>query len=145
MSFPPYSGSHSETQPLFSIEQTELIRRLRNSGITKEQVVQAFETFERIDEDLGTLYTIPKPLPQIRGSTSLYTCQTTTASSSTAERTLHNEHGRKRRYSNSTEVSDSVTSEEGSDITAGHFVGKRNSVEGVDGEVNDIEESEYTK
>ncbi|CAE1316901.1 unnamed protein product [Acanthosepion pharaonis] len=44
---------------MFTIEQIELIRRLRNSGITKEQVVEAFERFDRIDQELGHLYTVP--------------------------------------------------------------------------------------
>lgn len=38
---------------LFSIEQWELIRRLRNSGINKEQICQAFDDLERVDRDLG--------------------------------------------------------------------------------------------
>lgn len=38
---------------LFTIEQIELIRRLRSSGITKEQVVQAFEQLDRLDVELG--------------------------------------------------------------------------------------------
>ncbi|XP_023237790.1 uncharacterized protein LOC111636719 [Centruroides sculpturatus] len=38
---------------LFTIEQIELIRRLRSSGITKEQVVQAFEQLDRLDIELG--------------------------------------------------------------------------------------------
>ncbi|XP_041358370.1 homeobox-containing protein 1-like isoform X2 [Gigantopelta aegis] len=146
MPFPTISGSQPEMQPLFSIEQAELIRRLRNSGITKEQVVQAFESFERIDEDLGMLYTIPKSLAQVCTSPSLYTCQTTTASSSTVERALHSEHGRKRRHSNSTEVSDSVTSEEGNDVIAANCVSRRNSIAGVDGDVNnDAEDFEYIR
>lgn len=44
---------------MFSIEQIELIRRLRNSGITKEQVVEAFDSLDRIDGELGTLYNTP--------------------------------------------------------------------------------------
>lgn len=44
---------------MFSIEQIELIRRLRNSGITKEQVIEAFESLDRIDGELGTLYNYP--------------------------------------------------------------------------------------
>lgn len=52
------------TQPTFTIEQIELIRRLRNSGLTKEQVVQAFESLERVDAELGNLYTVPMSLSQ---------------------------------------------------------------------------------
>ncbi|XP_015911265.1 homeobox-containing protein 1 isoform X2 [Parasteatoda tepidariorum] len=38
---------------LFTIEQIELIRRLRNSGITKEQVSMAFDQMDRLDVELG--------------------------------------------------------------------------------------------
>lgn len=38
---------------LFTIEQIELIRRLRNSGITKEQVAMAFDQMDRLDIELG--------------------------------------------------------------------------------------------
>ncbi|XP_054707708.1 homeobox-containing protein 1-like [Uloborus diversus] len=38
---------------LFTIEQIELIRRLRNSGITKEQVAMAFDQMDRLDAELG--------------------------------------------------------------------------------------------
>lgn len=44
---------------LFSIEQWELTRRLRNSGLSKEQVCQAFDDLERMERDLGSLYSIP--------------------------------------------------------------------------------------
>lgn len=38
---------------LFTIEQIELIRRLRASGITRDQVVLAFEQLDRLDGELG--------------------------------------------------------------------------------------------
>lgn len=44
---------------LFSIEQWELIRRLRNSGLTKEQVCQAFDDLDRMDQELGSFYNVP--------------------------------------------------------------------------------------
>ncbi|KAG8192803.1 hypothetical protein JTE90_019119 [Oedothorax gibbosus] len=50
---------------LFTIEQIELIRRLRNSGITKEQVSMAFDQMDRLDVELGS-----KP-PTARGHYSL--------------------------------------------------------------------------
>lgn len=46
-------------QPLFTIEQFELIRRLRNSGVTKEQIQGAFEMLERLDRELGPIFTVP--------------------------------------------------------------------------------------
>ena len=44
---------------LYSIEQWELIRRLRNSGLSKEQIGQAFDDLDRIEQDLGTIYNLP--------------------------------------------------------------------------------------
>ncbi|XP_076085447.1 homeobox-containing protein 1-like isoform X2 [Mytilus galloprovincialis] len=44
---------------MFSIEQIELIRRLRNSGITKQQVIEAFDSLDRIDGELGSLFDVP--------------------------------------------------------------------------------------
>jgi hypothetical protein len=46
----------------FSIEQWELIRRLRNSGLTKEQLANAYDDLDKIEQDLGPLYTIPSNL-----------------------------------------------------------------------------------
>lgn len=53
---------------LFSIEQWELIRRLRNSGISKEDIIQAFDELDRIERDLGSIYDIPMAKPS-SGST----------------------------------------------------------------------------
>ncbi|XP_013421018.1 homeobox-containing protein 1 [Lingula anatina] len=44
---------------LFTIEQIELIRRLRNSGISKDQLVRAFDSMERLDRELGPAYSTP--------------------------------------------------------------------------------------
>ncbi|RNA25115.1 von Willebrand factor type EGF and pentraxin domain-containing 1, partial [Brachionus plicatilis] len=44
---------------LFSIEQWELTRRLRNSGLTKDQVCQAFDDLDRMDKEFGSLYNVP--------------------------------------------------------------------------------------
>lgn len=49
---------------LFSIEQWELLRRLRNSGLTKEQIGQAFDDLAKIEQDLGSMYNIPTSLIQ---------------------------------------------------------------------------------
>ena len=46
-------------QPMFTIEQFELIRRLRNSGVTKEQILQAFDSLDRLDRELGAIYSVP--------------------------------------------------------------------------------------
>lgn len=44
---------------LFTIEQWELIRRIRNSGLTKEQLCQAYDDLDRVERELGTIYNLP--------------------------------------------------------------------------------------
>ena len=56
------ANSAQQQQSLFTIEQIELLRRLRNSGIQKEQIVAAFESLDRMDRELGPVYTIPVTL-----------------------------------------------------------------------------------
>lgn len=41
---------------LFTVEQVELIRRLRSSGITREQVLIAFTELERLEAEFGRSY-----------------------------------------------------------------------------------------
>lgn len=53
---------------MFTIEQIELIRRLRNSGVTKEQVVQAFDSLDRLDRELGSLYNVPRTSASIQNN-----------------------------------------------------------------------------
>ncbi|KAJ8307954.1 hypothetical protein KUTeg_014494 [Tegillarca granosa] len=53
---------------MFTIEQIELIRRLRNSGITKEQVVKAFDSLERLDKEFGSLYNVPRTSASIQNN-----------------------------------------------------------------------------
>ncbi len=56
------AGTAQQQQSLFTIEQIELLRRLRNSGIQKDQIVAAFESLDRMDRELGPVYTIPVTL-----------------------------------------------------------------------------------
>ena len=49
----------SPGQSMFTIEQFELIRRLRNSGVSKEQILQSFDSLERLDRELGAIYNVP--------------------------------------------------------------------------------------
>lgn len=48
--------------PLYTVEQLELIRRLRNSGISKDDIINAFDSFDRLDRELGPVYNIPVTL-----------------------------------------------------------------------------------
>ncbi|XP_077497375.1 uncharacterized protein LOC144107991 isoform X4 [Amblyomma americanum] len=55
---------------LFTIEQIELIRRLRASGITRGQVMLAFEQLDRLDMELGSTApcpVMPALMPRGRG------------------------------------------------------------------------------
>ena len=54
---------------MFSIEQWELVRRLKNSGLTKEQLFQAYDDLDRIEADLGQLYNVPTSNASTNNST----------------------------------------------------------------------------
>lgn len=56
------SVQHNAASPLYTVEQLEMIRRLRNSGISKEDIVNAFNSFDRVDRELGPVYNIPVSL-----------------------------------------------------------------------------------
>ena len=62
-------NSISNMKQKFTVEQFELIRRLRNSGVTCQQIIESFQAFERIDAELGALFANPIQ-PQI-GSQSI--------------------------------------------------------------------------
>lgn len=47
---------------IFTVDQLELIRRLRNSGLTKEQVLCAFDSFECLDSNVNKSLNIPMTL-----------------------------------------------------------------------------------
>jgi len=67
MTAPPLNGT--VTPPaLYTVEQLELIRRLRNSGISREDVANAFDTFDRLDRELGPVYNIPVTLVSLQSS-----------------------------------------------------------------------------
>jgi len=54
---------------LFTIEQWELIRRIRNSGLTREQLCQAYDDLDRVERDLGTIYNLPFNLTESNSNT----------------------------------------------------------------------------
>ena len=39
-----------------SVEQWELLRRLRNSHLTKKQIIRAYDELDRLDRELGNLF-----------------------------------------------------------------------------------------
>lgn len=46
-----------------SVEQWELLRRLRNSHLTKKQILRAYDELDRLDRELGNLYNTSTVLP----------------------------------------------------------------------------------
>jgi predicted XRE-type DNA-binding protein len=46
---------------MFTVEQWELTRRLRLTGLTKEQVCQAFDDLDKMEKDLSCLFTTLSP------------------------------------------------------------------------------------
>ncbi|XP_064626569.1 homeobox-containing protein 1-like [Lineus longissimus] len=56
------TSSMATNQPLFTVEQIDLLRRLRNSGMTKEQIIHGFDGLERLDREFGMTYNVPASL-----------------------------------------------------------------------------------
>ncbi|KAG9355647.1 hypothetical protein JZ751_000485 [Albula glossodonta] len=52
-----------EVEPRYTIEQIDLLQRLRLSGMTKPQIVQALESLERLDSDHRAPYCDPHATP----------------------------------------------------------------------------------
>ncbi|UJR28240.1 hypothetical protein I4U23_009490 [Adineta vaga] len=54
-----------------SVEQWELLRRLRNSHLTKTQIIRAYDELDRLDRELGNLFSsAPPPSYSINNSSS---------------------------------------------------------------------------
>ena len=51
----------SSTSLQLSVEQWELLRRLRNSHLTKTQIIRAYDELDRLDRELGNLFNIAPP------------------------------------------------------------------------------------
>ena len=58
----------SKSSILFTIEQWELIRRLRNSGLNKEHLCQAYDDLERIERELGSVYDVHNDVTNVNNS-----------------------------------------------------------------------------
>lgn len=52
-----------EVEPRYTIEQIDLLQRLRQSGMTKPQIIHALESLERLDPDHRQLYCEPHAAP----------------------------------------------------------------------------------
>lgn len=87
-----------------SVEQWELLRRLRNSHLTKTQIIRAYDELDRLDRELGNLFNtahsssstnlIPPPDPV--SPTTMITQQISPTSSSLSN---NNNHTNKRSHS----------------------------------------------
>jgi hypothetical protein len=51
----------SLTSLQLSVEQWELLRRLRNSHLTKTQIIRAYDELDRLDRELGNLFNNKAP------------------------------------------------------------------------------------
>jgi hypothetical protein len=51
----------SSTSLQLSVEQWELLRRLRNSHLTKVQIIRAYDELDRLDRELGNLFNTAPP------------------------------------------------------------------------------------
>ncbi|KAM8884526.1 homeobox-containing protein 1 isoform 4-T4 [Synchiropus picturatus] len=58
LSLPPSDATMecSDTEPRYTIEQIDLLQRLRLSGMTKPQIIHALESLERLDPDHRSLH-----------------------------------------------------------------------------------------
>jgi hypothetical protein len=55
-----------------SVEQWELLRRLRNSHLTKTQIIRAYDELDRLDRELGNLFNSSHPPPLTLPSSSTH-------------------------------------------------------------------------
>ncbi|CAF4620536.1 unnamed protein product [Rotaria sp. Silwood2] len=53
-----------------SVEQWELLRRLRNSHLTKAQIIRAYDELDRLDRELGNLFNSVPPASSLTLSSS---------------------------------------------------------------------------
>ncbi|XP_028970390.1 homeobox-containing protein 1 isoform X2 [Esox lucius] len=51
--FSPFRMSHYTDEPRFTIEQIDLLQRLRRTGMTKQEILHAMDTLDRLDREHG--------------------------------------------------------------------------------------------
>ena len=103
------SNSRDGSSLQLSVEQWELLRRLRNSHLTKQQIIRAYDELDRLDRELGNLFnstTIPPSSDPISPSTIIHS--QISPSSSTI---MNNNH--KRSHSQTTNSRSSSTTSNG--------------------------------
>uniref|UniRef100_A0A673I342 Homeobox-containing protein 1-like n=1 Tax=Sinocyclocheilus rhinocerous TaxID=307959 RepID=A0A673I342_9TELE len=82
--------SHYTDEPRFTIEQIDLLQRLRRTGMTKPEIVHALDTLERLDREHGDKYSRrgPSDSNATNSTTSSTTSSTTPTSNSTSNATM---------------------------------------------------------
>lgn len=82
--------SHYTDEPRFTIEQIDLLQRLRRTGMTKPEIVHALDTLERLDREHGDKFGRRVPAPSDpasnsnNGSTSALTSSNSASNAATA-------------------------------------------------------------
>lgn len=87
----------SSTSLQLSVEQWELLRRLRNSHLTKQQILRAYDELDRLDRELGNLFTTASATATEPVSPSIINTQQTSPSSSST--TISAQSSNKRSHS----------------------------------------------
>lgn len=78
--------SHYTDEPRFTIEQIDLLQRLRRTGMTKPEIVHALDTLERLDREHGDKF--GRRGPSDSNATNSTTSSTTPTSNNTSNATM---------------------------------------------------------
>ncbi|XP_070841416.1 homeobox-containing protein 1 isoform X3 [Chaetodon trifascialis] len=88
---PPPSDSRMEcceVEPRYTIEQIDLLQRLRLSGMTKPQIIHALESLERLDPDHRPSHCDSQPAPSNNTPTTAAPAPSSSSSSSSSSLSL---------------------------------------------------------
>ncbi|XP_019115319.2 homeobox-containing protein 1 isoform X4 [Larimichthys crocea] len=77
-----------EVEPRYTIEQIDLLQRLRLSGMTKPQIIHALESLERLDPDHRPTHCDSQPAPSNNAPTTAAPAPSSSSSSSSSSLSL---------------------------------------------------------
>lgn len=77
-----------EVEPRYTIEQIDLLQRLRLSGMTKPQIIHALESLERLDPDHRPQHCDSQPAPSNNAPTTAAPAPSSSSSSSASSLSL---------------------------------------------------------
>nr|XP_020669063.1 homeobox-containing protein 1 [Pogona vitticeps] len=83
---------HYTDEPRFTIEQIDLLQRLRRTGMTRHEILHALETFDRLDQEHSDKFGRRSAYGSGGGSCSNSTTNNVPASSSTATASTQTQH-----------------------------------------------------